>query len=93
MSFNPHIEARAKNKTVEEIKAEQGQAEEEGEDEPKEVEANDGNPKRPDDRCPTFLELFSNYEGAEPIFYVLEFPIRFCLVLTTPDCRFEKVKD
>lgn len=95
MSFNPYIEAKAKQLTIEQIKSQHGH---EGEDEEEEdgEKGEDGEedlPKRPEDRYPNFLELFANYEGAATYLYIIEFPIRACLCLTVPDCRFEKVKD
>jgi hypothetical protein len=65
MVINPEVEAKAKNKTVEQIKSEQTGDDNDGDDdegELKEGEA-DGDenlPKRPDDRYPSFLELFAN---------------------------------
>lgn len=61
MTVNSEVEAKAKNKTVEQIKSEQleegddeeEQKEGEGEDEGDEL-------KRPDDRYPSFMELFAN---------------------------------
>lgn len=62
MTVNSEVEAKAKNKTVEQIKSEQL---EEGDDEEEEQKEGEGEGegdelKRPDDRYPSFMELFAN---------------------------------
>lgn len=62
MSYNPYIEAKAKSTTVEAIKSTHGHEgeDEDEEDDKKEGEGEEEAPKRPEDRCPTFMELFAN---------------------------------
>lgn len=60
MAINPYVEAKAKGKSVEAIKSEHGHdGEDDDEEEGAEGEEDDA-PKRPEDRCPEFLELFYN---------------------------------
>lgn len=61
MTLNPSIEAKAKGMTEDEVKAmhgNDGDDDEEGEQE--NAEEGDDTPKRPEDRYPTFGELFLN---------------------------------
>jgi len=66
MTINVEVESKAKGITVEQIKSQHGHEGEDGEDgedggeEEKGEEGEEDCPKRPEDRYPTFLELFAN---------------------------------